>query len=82
MEFIFIIAAIVILFLVAYFIKKRLSPKTNWFISVIGFAALIAVFFIMGIIDRITTTESIILSICVVVYCFYLYHRYKNLQNG
>lgn len=81
MEWILITVAIITFYLVSNYIRKQLSPKTNLIISLIGFMGLISMFFIRNTKDRFTSLQLIVLSIFAVGYCFYLYYRFKRINN-
>ena len=82
MEWVLITIAIITIFLISEYLRKRLTPKTNLLISLGAFIALLIMFFADRAQDRFTTIQLIVLVIFAVGNCFYLYYRYKKLKSG
>lgn len=79
-EGILIAAAIVIIFFISQFIRKKLSPKTNLFISIISFAILV-VFFITTWKNNFTTIQVIVLIVFAIIHSITLFKRYRRLYK-
>lgn len=62
MELVIILAAIFGFFLLSVYIRKRLSAKTNLIISLVGFIALISLYFARGLVQRFTPIQQIVFS--------------------
>ena len=82
MEWILITIAIIVTFLVSTYIRKQLKPKTNLIISLIGFTGLVTMFFIRNFKDHFTSLQLIVLAVCAVGYCIYLFYRFKKINAG
>ena len=82
METIFIIIAVIAIFVVSTYIRYRLTPKTNLIISFIGFTGLVAMFFIRNFKDHFTSLQLIVLAVCAVGYCISLFYRFKKINAG
>jgi len=80
-EGILIAAAIVIIFFVSQFIRKKLSPKTNLFISIISFVTLV-VFFITTWKNNFTTIQVIVLIAFAIIRSITLFKRYRRLYKA
>ena len=79
-EWILIALAIIIIFFVSQFIRKKLSPKTNLFISVISFVILNALF-ITSWKNNFTTVQVIVLIVFAIVHSISLFKKYKVLYK-
>ena len=82
METMFIIIAVLAIFIVSTYIRYRLTPKANLIISLIGFIGLSIMFTKAK--DRFTIPSLIFFGVIAIIYLATIYFRYKKitaLQN-
>ena len=79
METIFIIIAVIAIFVVSTYIRYRLTAKANLIISSLGFIFLIMMF--VKAKDRFTTPSLIFFGVIAIIYLVTIYFRYKKLNT-